>query len=106
MRIYSQLLREKYRAKLSEYEDEIVAYISDSANRMHQLIESLAYYSTVTREKKVADINTADVLKKALEYLRLAIEETGAEIVAGPLPTIKASQSQLVHVFQNFISNA
>ncbi len=106
MRIYSQILRSKCGEKLSAEEGELVSYISDSAARMQQLIESLAVYSTVTREDQLVEIDASEALSRALENLKLMITETGAEISYGPLPILRASPVQLIHVFQNFISNA
>jgi light-regulated signal transduction histidine kinase (bacteriophytochrome) len=45
-------------------------------------------------------------VRAAWAHLQLAIEESGAEVTAGPLPTVIGDEIQLVQVFQNLISNA
>ena len=45
-------------------------------------------------------------LRQALDNLHESIQETGAEITHGELPTIRADLSQLAQLFQNLIGNA
>jgi light-regulated signal transduction histidine kinase (bacteriophytochrome) len=36
----------------------------------------------------------------------VAIEETGAEVIIGDLPTVEGDRSQLIQLFQNLVGNA
>jgi light-regulated signal transduction histidine kinase (bacteriophytochrome) len=45
-------------------------------------------------------------LKEALTNLRAVIEESGAVVTHDSLPTIRADDTQLAHVFQNLVGNA
>ena len=45
-------------------------------------------------------------LDGALKNLEVAVRNSGAEIIRGPLPTITGDASQLLRVFQNLIGNA
>jgi chemotaxis family two-component system sensor kinase Cph1 len=46
------------------------------------------------------------VLERALQNLKLVIEETHAQVTHDPLPTVVADADQLMQVFQNLIGNA
>jgi two-component system, chemotaxis family, sensor kinase Cph1 len=46
------------------------------------------------------------VVKQALANLQGAIEESGATVTSGALPTVLADEIQLVQLFQNLIANA
>jgi PAS domain S-box-containing protein len=104
---YSQLLERRYRGKLDSDADEFIEFIVDGATRMQALINDLLAYSRVgTRGKEFESTDCNQVVNRALENLQAAIEEAGAEISVGPLPTLSADGSQLVQLFQNLISNA
>ena len=45
-------------------------------------------------------------LGQALDNLQSSIQEKGAEIVHGKLPTVRADAAQLAQLFQNLIGNA
>src|SRR5205085_1014914 len=57
---------------------------------------------TVTRRHGRFSASLAD----AVAVLKNRIEETGANITAEPLPTVRGDTSQVAHVFQNILSNA
>jgi len=79
----------------------------DGANRMQILINDLLQYSRVgTRGKPFSPTDMDAVVEAARANLRVAIEESGAEVSADSLPTVMGDQSQLVQLFQNLISNA
>jgi light-regulated signal transduction histidine kinase (bacteriophytochrome) len=53
---------------------------------------------------EVADLN--QTLFFVLDDLELHIEEKGAQVDVGPLPTLKGHQRQLQQLFENLIANA
>ncbi len=104
---YTQLLAERYAGKLGGDADEFIAYAVDGANRMKRLINDLLAYSRVgTRGKPPENVPADAALDRAMENLRLAIQENGAEIIRDPLPTVFVDDTQLAQVFQNLIGNA
>jgi light-regulated signal transduction histidine kinase (bacteriophytochrome) len=104
---YTQLLARRYRGKLGEDADEFIGYAVDGANRMQILINDLLQYSRVgTRGKPLSPTDTNAVFEAARANLRVAIEESGAEVTADSLPTVMGDATQLVQLFQNLISNA
>lgn len=104
---YCRLLRDRYRDKLDRNADDFLEFAVDGAARMEQLINELLAYARVgTRGKSFAPTDTAAVFDRAIANLRRAIEETGAKVTCGALPTVLADESQLGQLAQNLLANA
>jgi PAS domain S-box-containing protein len=104
---FAKLLQKRYKGKLDEKADEFIDYISDGVKRMEGLIRDLLEYSQVDRKgKDFAPVNCSVALQEAINNLRSAIEESGAELSYDLLPTVIADFSHLSRLFQNLISNA
>jgi PAS domain S-box-containing protein len=104
---YTQLLGRRYRGKLDDDADEFIAYAVDGANRMQALINDLLAYSRVSTQGKAFQRTDSEVaLNKALANLRMAIEDSGANITYDPLPTLLADETQMTQLFQNLLGNA
>lgn len=104
---YTQLLSKRYKGKLDTTADEFIAYAQDGAVRMHDLISGLLVYARVsTQGREFQPEDCAGVLANALANLRMAVEESGAEVSYDPLPVVRADGPQMVSVFQNLIGNA
>ena len=104
---YLQLLRQRYRDKLDAGADDFVAFALDGSKRMHQLIHDLLTYSRVgTHGKEFVPTDCEQALANALANLRVAIEESRAEITRDPLPTVNGDEVQLTQLFQNLLGNA
>jgi PAS domain S-box-containing protein len=104
---YTQLLQRRYRGKLGEDADEFIGFAVDGATRMQGLINDLLEYSRVgTRAKPFERVPLDEVVDRAVLNLGAAIEEQGAAVTYGPLPTIEGDPTQLTQLFQNLIGNA
>jgi len=104
---YLQLLERRYRSQLDADADEFIHFAVDGANRMKQLISDLLDYSRVERKGgRPVLLDSGHVAREAIENLKVAIEETGADIRIGELPEILADPTQLRQVFQNLLGNA
>jgi light-regulated signal transduction histidine kinase (bacteriophytochrome) len=74
---------------------------------MQRLINDLLSYSRVgTRGKPPAPVSADLALDRALENLKLVLEENQAEVKREPLPVVTVDDVQLIQVFQNLIANA
>jgi len=104
---YCQLLERRYSSALDDEAREFIGYAVDGATRMQALINDLLTYSRVGRQDSpLAPTETRRIVDFALANLSQAIEETGAEVVVGRLPSVMADASQLTRLFQNLIGNA
>ena len=104
---YVQLLGKRYKGQLDADADEFIGYALDGALRMQRLIEDLLAFSRVgTRGQALAPTDANGALDRALESLKLAIDETGATITRDGLPTVTADAGQLEHLFLNLLTNA
>jgi signal transduction histidine kinase/soluble cytochrome b562 len=104
---YTQLLAKRYRGKLGSDADDFIHYATDGVARMQRLINDLLAYSRVgTRGKDIVPTSSENILSRSLANLKIAIEESSAEVTHDELPTIYADDSQMVQLFQNLISNA
>ena len=104
---YTQLLGDRYRGQLDEQADKYISYAVDGAVRMQSLIQDLLAFSRVGRQETLITRTACnEIVEQAITDLRAAIQESGAVVTHGPLPTLMANGSQLKQVFQNLIGNA
>jgi PAS domain S-box-containing protein len=107
MKSYIQKLAERYAGRLEEQADDYIIRAVNAADRMRILIDDLLAYSRVrTQGKEPVPVPCEEALTSALANLEVAIEESGASINAGKLPTVRADSTQLAQLFQNLIANA
>jgi PAS domain S-box-containing protein len=101
------LLERRYGQQLGPEADEYIAFAVEGAHRMQGLINDLLTYSRVgTRGHEFRQVDVADAVAEALLNLRVAIEESHADVRCGKLPTVGADRRQVVQLFQNLIGNA
>lgn len=102
------MINERYGAQLDADGTRFLSYITSASKRMEDLIGSLLQYSYVLGAEAVpfAPVVLADAVELAASNLKILIEDSGAAVVYGHLPTVTAHQTQLVQVFQNLIANA
>ena len=104
---YAQLLAERYKGKLDADADKYIHYAVDGALRMQVLVRDLLALSRVGRQNaERAKVDCNQVAQSVLKNLEAAIEESGAQVVCEPLPTVTGDSSQLLQLFQNLIGNA
>ncbi|QLD90471.1 histidine kinase [Natronomonas salina] len=104
---YLRLLETRYEDDLDEEAHEFIEFAVDGADRMRAMVESLLEYSRVTTQGESFErTDTEEIFEGVLDDLQLRIEETGAEITTGELPTVVADPDQIAQVFQNLLSNA
>jgi len=104
---FSQLLAQRYRAKLDKDGEEFIDYVVNGSVRMQQLINDLLAFSRVsTRGKEFEPTDVNSILSRAIDNLSTAVEESNAVITKNEMPTLMADGNQLAQVFQNLIGNA
>ncbi|MGJ5676249.1 MAG: PAS domain-containing protein [Nostochopsis sp.] len=81
--------------------------IQNAARRMQILIEDLLSLSRVTtRAQPFIPVDILQVTQEVLSDLEISIQQTGANLEIGELPTINADPLQIRQLLQNLIANA
>jgi PAS domain S-box-containing protein len=105
---YSQWLSQIMTSNLGARESKMLATIEQHASRLNQLLAALRQYIQVSdsgqHTRTSVDCNA--VVKAAAWNLQAMIQENGASIDCGTLPSISSLELPLVQLFQNLISNA
>jgi two-component system, sensor histidine kinase and response regulator len=101
------LLSRRHRDRLDDDGREFVDMAVDGAKRMDRLIADLLEFSRAgRRETEPEAIDVGAAWGVAVRNLGAAIAESGAEVTAGPLPTVLADRGEMVQVLQNLLGNA
>jgi PAS domain S-box-containing protein len=105
--IYSQLLLRSVgepSLEMSRY----AGFVRQGVNRMETLLTDLLTFSRAVHTDRGAmgEANLTESLQEALAVLHSDIEYSSAVITAGALPIVRGDTQQLMHVFQNLLSNA
>jgi signal transduction histidine kinase len=104
---YTQLLGERYRGKLDENADKFIGYASEGALRMQVLIQDLLAFSRVGRKAGASvKVDCNAVIEEVRQTLTSSLQESGATVTHGDLPTLWGDRTQLAQLFQNLIGNA
>jgi PAS domain S-box-containing protein len=104
---HCQMLQLKYQGQLDEAADEHIGFAVSGAARMKRLIHDLLSYSRIgTQGQPFEPVSSRQMVGEALQNLETAIQESGARIEYGELPTVAGDRRQLPQLFQNLIGNA
>jgi signal transduction histidine kinase len=104
---YTELLQRRYATELNEDAQVFMKYAINGSRRMQELISDLLTYAQIERDAvPFREIQPSESVKRAIEVLRLAIEQHQARILVDKLPTVLGDEGQLAQVFQNLISNS
>ncbi|MGH9254470.1 MAG: sensor histidine kinase [Vicinamibacterales bacterium] len=105
-----QIARLAKRGQAAEATDgatQALRQVLECAERASSMLDAIIEYLAVTeRDAKLAPVDLNVCLNKALDNLRSAIDESHVEIRAAPLPVSVGDEHQMVHLFQNLVSNA
>ncbi|HWH09578.1 MAG TPA: ATP-binding protein [Solirubrobacteraceae bacterium] len=104
---FCQALERRYRGQLDDRADQYIDFAVDGAKRMQILINDLLSFSRVGRtgrRDEVLDAN--ELVARAESSLANALDEAGASVVVGDLPSVRGDRALLESVFQNLIANA
>jgi signal transduction histidine kinase len=104
---FCELLQRRYSGQLDERADQYIAFAVDGAKRMQQLINDLLEFSRVGRvASPQTDVDLDACLRRALDDLSTAIEESGALVTHDPLPIVHGEQPLLTRMLLNLVGNA
>jgi PAS domain S-box-containing protein len=105
---YGEMLQRKFGGQLGRQADEYIGYIVEGATRMERLLRDLRAFTHASRlgEPVTNGVDANGVLTESLANLSAAIQESGALVTHGPLPSVRIHQFQLEQLFQNLVGNA
>lgn len=107
VKIYSELLTKRYADKLDGEALKFLRFLRKGATRMEALVHDLLSYTQAPRlDSPVEIVDANEILETALESLSAAISESGAQVTAGPLPSLPVNETHLQQLFQNLVGNA
>jgi signal transduction histidine kinase len=88
--------------RLSEQGQDFLRRMSDAAGRMRALIDDLLMFSRVsTKGRPFVPVELGETVAQVLVDLELAVDESGAKVTIGALPTVQVRQ-----LLQNLLGNA
>lgn len=104
---FAAQLNAKEADNLSEQGRDFLRRMSEAAGRMRNLIDDLLVFSRVsTQGHPFTAVNLGHVISQVLVDLEVSIEESGAVVTVGLMPTIEADPLQMRQLFQNLLGNA
>lgn len=104
---FGDVLQTQFGQQLGGEGTTLIGRMQTAANRMSGLIRDLLAYSRLTsRGEATETVSLQAVLLQVLDDLDWSIQETGAVIHTGYLPTICGDERQLRQLLQNLLSNA
>lgn len=100
-------LKHDYEDVLNEDALDYIAEAVSGAQRMQKLIVDLLTFSRVSRRDiTFKPLEMKSAVENAVDNLFPAIEQAKAKITVGPLPVLRADETQMTLLFQNLIGNA
>ena len=106
--VYTELLQERTQGKLDEECLRLLQFVLGGVDRMKLLIQQMLEFARIGHEpgEKKVQVDTYAAAELALQDLRPVIDATGAKIHIESLPTVYASQEEILRLLENLISNA
>lgn len=108
IRAFSDRLARKHGEALNEDGKDNLEKITNSAERMQNLINDLLDFSRLVNRKELSfqEINLQEIVDRVINDLSVKIEEKKAQINVEKLPYIWGVSFQLNQLFLNLVSNA
>lgn len=104
---YASVLERRYGETLDPEVQDQISRMARAAERMRSLVvDLLAYARGESGERKTEMVDLDEAVRIAIDDLSVLINETGAVIRAGALPTVPGNRRELIGVFSNLLSNA
>lgn len=107
VQMFGDFLKQDCSRGLGETGIDYVNRMQSATARMQTLISDLLMFSRVsTRGKPFAPVDLSALLGEVLSDTQVLIEEAGADVRCGDLPTLDADATQMRQLLQNLIGNA
>ncbi|HZH00494.1 MAG TPA: PAS domain-containing protein [Flavisolibacter sp.] len=104
--MFADLVKSDVYEKLSPASQNRLDKVTEAALRMSQALRDVLNFASLNQEEQFIDVNLDAVLSDVSNDLELVIQEKGATIHLGILPTLKAIPTQMHQLFYNLVCNA
>ena len=103
-----QILKRRYgEGQLDPMATQLIDHMVEGAARMQALILDLLAFSRVgARGHELVPVESEEALKRAIQQLESALNETDARVEVKPLPRVTGDVDQITQLFQNLMGNA
>jgi len=102
----TQLLRSEFAGKLDSDGNKFIDFITDSANRMKDLVRDFADYSLLRKEHVMSFVDCNKIVADILIELAGSIAENKVSVTSGELPSLQGFAVELQILFKNLLINA
>lgn len=107
IRTFGDRLQRNCDAALNDVGLDCLARMQNAASRMQELINGLLNLSRITTQTAdFVPVDLGKITQEVVSDLEVKIEQSGAIIEVGNMPTLQADPMQLRQLIQNLISNA
>jgi signal transduction histidine kinase len=104
---FGGLLERRYGSKLDDEGRLMLGHVTAGAARLQALIDGLLSYARVsTAPRRVETIDLGTLTHEVLDAIRPAINDRGATVDVGLLPSVEGEGGQISQLLQNLILNA
>lgn len=104
---FSERLKAKFMTPLGNEGSLYVERILASTENMRILIDNLLEFSRMARSSYAfSRTDLKKIIQSVTTDLELKIEETGAQIMIGPLPEVEVVEAEMKQLFNNLLGNA
>ena len=104
---FGGLLERRYGDRLDDEGRMMLGHITGGAARLQALIDGLLSYARVsTAPRKPEPVDLQELAGEVLTGIRPAINDRGASVDVGLMPTVEGERGQLSQLLQNLILNA
>lgn len=103
---YVQIIKEDYKGRLDEKEEQFLWAIDKATQRMRILVKALLDYSRLGKNRVLSMVDCNVLVKEVIADLENLIHSTNAIITVEPLPVLNVYETEFRQLFQNLIINA
>jgi signal transduction histidine kinase len=104
---FGGLLERRYAGKLDDEGRMMLGHVTAGAARLQALIDGLLSYARVsTAPRRIETIDLGELTNEVLDAIRPALNDRGASVDVGLLPSVEGERGQISQLLQNLILNA
>jgi light-regulated signal transduction histidine kinase (bacteriophytochrome) len=104
---FAALLERRYRGRLDDEADEMLALIVDGARRMQALLAALGeVFAAERRPLRPEHVEPGVLVREAVQQMGSLLEQLRGEVVVAELPPVRGDRRLLAELFTRLLDNA